>query len=522
MKGHVVRKLIVMTAVVGLLAGGGFFLYLQTDRGCADAQCFVEAVQDCEPETFRTQTLAETGAEGVYSILGSTGPACEVSFEYTKNPNPTFVDKPVTFSLLPEDATEDEVLGALDACMTGRTGKYQCGGPLFDQLVGTAPAYASLEYGGDGQLPCGAPVEVRDEPLYPMPKDGRWGYVDRDGDWKIEPQWHRAEDFHEGRAIVGGPSAGDGETRAWGIIDRDGKEIIETEHASADSGPPFTPYSEGCTVANIFTDTSQPAFFLDRDGKAYWRDTRPEELAELEIETFGNFSEGLAWFWNGDIMEPKYGWIDASGNVAIAPEFVDAGDFSGGLAPAASRESQYGFISTDGRLTLPGKWRLHRAASFSEGLAQISVDGFDVAFINRDGDVFRNVDLPLDENGETVRAEIDTAGNARNEAVSFGDGLAPVFVKYKDTAEAETVHTEFAYMNLQGEVQFIPDRLDGIFVCNARSRPEFQNGLVRLVVADNGESCSNQEGYLNGAPVYNSAHYVYLDTQGRVVLRQTE
>ena len=496
------RNLIIMAVGAGLLAGGGYFLFLQSDGGCADAECFVEAVQACEPETFRTQAPVGTGAEGVYRVVGSAGPACQVSFEYSKNPNPTFVDKPVTFTLPPEDATEDGLLGALEACMTGRTNKYQCAGPLFDQLAGAAPAYASLDYGGDGPLPCGTSVEVAGEPLYPMPKDGKWGYVTRDGDWKIPPQWERAGNFHEGRAIVGGRNA-------WGIIDRDGKDIIEQEHASdMDGQAPFTPYSEGCTVANIFTDTSQPAFFIDRDGKAYWRDKRPEELAALDIKDFGNFSEGLAWFWDGDIIEPNYGWIDASGSVAIAPEFVDAGDFNGGLAPASSREGQSGFISPDGRLVLPRKWTLHRAAPFSDGLAQVWTDTFDIAFMDSNDFAFHDVTVPAAEAGAPVRAKINAAG-------AFHDGLAPV------VAEHDGI-TEFAYMNQQGEVAFVPDRLEGIALCDARLRPEFHNGLVRLVVADDGESCSNQEGYLDGAPTYDAAHYVYLDTQGRVAMRQVK
>ena len=370
-------------------------------RGSSDAECFVEAVQACEPETFHTQAPVGTGAEGVYRVVGPAGPACEVSFEYSKNPNPTFVDRPVTFILPPEDATEDGVLGALEACMTGRTGKYQCAGPLFDQLAGAAPGYASLDYGGDGPLPCGTPVEVADEPLYPMSKDGKWGYVTRDGDWKIPPQWERAGDFHEGRAIVGGRNA-------WGIIDRDGKDIIEQEHASAvDGQAPFTPYSEGCTVANIFTDTSQP-----------------------------------------------------------------------------------------------------RAAPFSDGLAQVWTDTFDIAFMDSNDFAFHDVTVPAAEAGAPVRAKINAAG-------AFHDGLAPV------VAEHDGI-TEFAYMNQQGEVAFVPDRLEGIALCDARLRPEFRNGLVRLVVADNGESCSNQEGYLDGAPTYDAAHYVYLDTQGRVALRQVK
>lgn len=492
------RKLILTAVGALILAGGGYLLYLQTDSGCADGDCFVAAVQACDSETFRTQAA---GAEGVYSVVGPDGPACKISFAYSENPNPTFVDKPVTFVLSPDDASEETVLGALQACLTGRSGRYQCGGPLFDQLAGAAPGYASLDYGGDGPLPCGETVEVAGESLYPMPKDGKWGYVNRGGDWKIAPQWDRTRDFHEGRAIVGGP-------QTWGIIDRDGNEILDPVHESNVKGrPPFTPYSEGCTVANIFTDTSQPAFFIDRDGKAYWRDKRPEALAALDIKEFGGFSEGLAWFRIGSVVDEQHGWIDASGSIAIAPEFAASGDFNGGLAPAGADEGQSGFITPGGQLTLPRKWTLHNAQPFSEGLAQVWTDAFEIAFMDKADFVFHDVTLPAVDGGEPVRAEIEAAG-------SFHDGLAPVIAKYEGV-------TEFGYMNRAGEVVFVPDRLEDISLCDARLMPEFHNGLVRLVVADNGENCG-EERYLDGEPAYDAAHYVYLDTQGRIVLRQVK
>src|SRR5699024_4207169 len=78
--------------------------------------------------------------------------------------------------------------------------------------------------------PCGTTVAVSGEPLYPLPRNGRWGYVDGDGDWVIEPQWRQAGFFSEGRAVV---DAGSASGSVWGVIDRDGDYVVAAELASA-------------------------------------------------------------------------------------------------------------------------------------------------------------------------------------------------------------------------------------------------------------------------------------------------
>ena len=57
--------------------------------------------------------------------------------------------------------------------------------------------------------------------LYPMPNENdEWGYVDRSGEWVIEPQFSNAYDFQDGIARV--YEASDG---SYGYIDSNGKWI---------------------------------------------------------------------------------------------------------------------------------------------------------------------------------------------------------------------------------------------------------------------------------------------------------
>ncbi len=51
--------------------------------------------------------------------------------------------------------------------------------------------------------------------------------------------------------------------------------------------------------------------------------------------------------------------------------------------------------------------------------------------------------------------------------------------------------------------------------------PEFQHGLVRLLVANDGHQCNDVNNTMGNPANYDKAHYVYLDTSGKMVLEQS-
>ncbi len=53
------------------------------------------------------------------------------------------------------------------------------------------------------------------------------------------------------------------------------------------------------------------------------------------------------------------------------------------------------------------------------------------------------------------------------------------------------------------------------------SLPEFQHGLVRLLVANDGHQCNDVNNTMGNPANYDKAHYVYLDTSGKMVLEQS-
>ncbi|MBK4730907.1 WG repeat-containing protein [Oxynema sp. CENA135] len=119
--------------------------------------------------------------------------------------------------------------------------------------------------------------------------DSQWGYIDKTGAWAIAPQYERAGQFSEGLA----PAKSNGK---WGYIDNTGEWAIAPQF--------YAPVAE------------RPA------------DGGDARVLPAEIPAALPFSEGLAAVQLGE----KAGFIDRQGNFVIPPVFAQADSFSDGLA----------------------------------------------------------------------------------------------------------------------------------------------------------------------------------------------
>ena len=80
------------------------------------------------------------------------------------------------------------------------------------------------------------------------------------------------------------------------------------------------------------------------------------------------------------LKEGKWGYIDATGRLAIATKFAWGGEFSGGLAPVRIlgpggkplKKLGYGYVNSTGAAAFEVRFDLAR--KFSEGLAAVRVD----------------------------------------------------------------------------------------------------------------------------------------------------
>lgn len=95
-----------------------------------------------------------------------------------------------------------------------------------------------------------------------------------------------------------------------------------------------------------------------------------------------DFSEGLAPVRNDS---GKWGFIDKNGKITIPFNWNDADIFSEGLAPVENDSGEWGFIDKSGKLIIPCNWS--DACCFSEGLAEVRNYCWEYGFIDKNGKI---------------------------------------------------------------------------------------------------------------------------------------
>ena len=133
--------------------------------------------------------------------------------------------------------------------------------------------------------------------LAKVEKDGKWGFIDKNGKVVIEPQFDDAGDFSEGFAQV----KKDGK---YGFIDKSGKVVIEPQFDNVEY------FIEG--FAQVEKDGKYG--FIDKNGK----------VIEPQFDEVGSFSEGFVCVEK----DGKWGFIDKNGKVVIEPQYSSADGFS--------------------------------------------------------------------------------------------------------------------------------------------------------------------------------------------------
>ena len=183
-----------------------------------------------------------------------------------------------------------------------------------------------------------------------------FGYIKRNYDLKIKPQFSEAHIFSEGLAVVAPfdstnealPGSGltrNGSPPLLGYIDPFGKLIIPAQFAAARE------FHDGLAVVK-----KEKWGYVDKTGAL---------VIPCEYEYAGNFSDGLAPVQQNG----KLGYIDSSNKIVIPFNYADAKSFSDGLAPATADGINWGYIDKAGNFVLAPIYR--GAFSFSDGLALV-------------------------------------------------------------------------------------------------------------------------------------------------------
>lgn len=221
--------------------------------------------------------------------------------------------------------------------------------------------------------------------LYPVKKEGRWGYLNNRLEMTIPAQFSRAEDFSEGLAAVANQMDGQSE-ELYGCIDSSGRLIVNYQYDKILS------FSDGLAV-------------VVKDGKYGYINRAGKELIAPQYEDASSFSEGLA----SVKIKGKNGFIDKTGSMVIDPVFERAcwvSVFSEGLAPVYLGDNSAGYIDKTGNLIIPANFSY--VSAFSEGLALVQPKGTSkYGYINRTGKMViepkYELSLPFSEGVATVK-----------------------------------------------------------------------------------------------------------------------
>jgi hypothetical protein len=191
--------------------------------------------------------------------------------------------------------------------------------------------------------------------------NGKQGFIDRSGKWAIEPRFSSVGHFQEGLAVARSQGK-------YGYIDSRGQFVISPQFDDAGF------FNDG--MARIDAGGAR-VYFINRQGQ---RVTQPGQFTSA-IE----FTEGLAAIALTVKGEERWGFIDTTGKVVIAPQFLGVGEFRQGLSvvevsssPTGSRQdsrqdSKYGYIDRTGKLVIPATFSV--AQAFNGDLAAVIPGG---------------------------------------------------------------------------------------------------------------------------------------------------
>lgn len=284
----------------------------------------------------------------------------------------------------------------------------------------------------------------------------RWGYIDKSGEFVIEPQFYLCESFSNGVAPImqripssyRSPVWGSLKNQNWGYIDRSGAVIVEPQfsHANDFKGnmARVDNYSELDDDGNRLSEDFSN--LINRSGRLLLPMLKPGDI-------YGRFWGELAIVKIND----KWGAINSEGEFVVEPKYDGLWGDSEGYG-AYRLEDKNGYIRSDGVevCSLPFK----RFGFFCEGLAlAFHPEQGKYGYIDED---FRFVIEPQFDGAE-----------------DFSEGLAAVYPNGKCGVG------KCGYINRQGKL---------VIPCNYFPGDRFHEGAARAVIRVGGKE---HEGHIN-------------------------
>lgn len=220
-----------------------------------------------------------------------------------------------------------------------------------------------------------------------------WGFVDESGRLAVPYEWQFSDygtpHFDSGHCLVAKyeKSPAGLEYKRWYIIDKQGRanklpaniKKVSNFH----NGIASVVSQNGNVATQFFINTKGVRVFPNLSRTIMWAYVTPDPV---EARPFKN---GLAAYY--DIDSKLYGFINTKGQFVVKPVFLDAHDFSEGLAavklPATqSNPAAWGFIDTSGKMVIPAKFSIE-PGNFRTGRAPVEKRNGHKVMINKAGEV---------------------------------------------------------------------------------------------------------------------------------------
>lgn len=388
-----------------------------------------------------------------------------------------------------------------------------------DGRVVIKPQFDEIGEMSEGLLPVGTGITY-DSEFHVAVKPGKWGYLGEDGGYAIEPQFAWASDFSEGLASVTPEGA-----TASGCIDHTGRLVIPAQYGH------IWDFSEGIAWAG----KGELSGAIDRQGN----EVLPYKYELCAIHGTPNywFKEGLTFVQEGSWHEAgpvsRY-FVDKEGKRALpGVEVGDAASFDHGVCFASeSRGGLWGLINRKGEWVV--RPRYDSCYAFAPGMTEIvDYHSFnETAGFCPGSRTKRWVGFPGYTHGKCVYTFseglalvekagqfgfIDDRGNEviipqYEEAAFFVEGLAKVRVRGK-----------YGYIDKQNNIVINPqyddasDFQEGVAYVKVRGKYGFIDKSGKMVIPPRFREVGQFKYGL--APIYQGKKWGYIGRGGKVVWR---
>ncbi len=229
------------------------------------------------------------------------------------------------------------------------------------------------------------------EALVAVKKDNMWGYIDRSGNEVIPCQYYNVREFSQGLAAV------QNDYDSWTYIDRAGNQVFSSDMAWEWTSP----FHYGKAVVSTSRDGIKKAYIIDKNAQETpfpeylysgqsWSVGRistdevimfsidddygllDKEFNELIPPAYDDIYVGFSDHTARVELDGKKGILDFEAKQVIPAEYDGLDNFREGFA-LAGKDGMWGYIDADNQVAIPFVY--DDAYSFSEGIALILKDG---------------------------------------------------------------------------------------------------------------------------------------------------